>query len=257
MPPRKQNLSEDDMSTIKDLLEQQQAKYEDLLQRQQSIFQSFIESVMTSTNNRFDNLVREVQELKSSLQFSQHEVDTLKTKLNEANSEITNLKATIDDQAKNPKSLQMPDMEKKMDYLENQSRRNNVVIDGIEDDVKETWADTEVKVRNILTKKLQLDSKTIEIERAHRNGPFRNDSPRPRQVVVKLLRFKDKQMILNRARSNLKNTNIYINEDFSDQVRKRRAELVPKMREARQRGEFAIISYDRLVIRKKTNQEMS
>ncbi|KAI8486043.1 hypothetical protein Bbelb_361430 [Branchiostoma belcheri] len=83
---------------------------------------------------------------------------------------------------------------KKVDYLENQSRRNNIVIDGIVDDNnKETWADTEVK-------------RDIEIERAHRNGTYNKENPRPRQAVVKLLRYKDKQLILSRARSHLKNT---------------------------------------------------
>ncbi|KAI8493303.1 hypothetical protein Bbelb_293070 [Branchiostoma belcheri] len=133
-------------------------------------------------------------------------------------------------------------MAKKVDYLENQSRRNNIIIDGIEgDNNSESWADTEVKVRDIITKNLKLEAKDIEIERAHRNGAFNKNNPRPRPVV-KLLRYKDKQLILNKARSHLKNTHMYINEDFSDAVRKKRAELLPELRAARSRGEYAFFS---------------
>lgn len=34
--------------------------------------------------------------------------------------------------------------------------------------------------------------------------------------MIKLSHYKDKQLILARARSNLKNTSVYINDDFSD-----------------------------------------
>ncbi|KAI8503744.1 hypothetical protein Bbelb_187150 [Branchiostoma belcheri] len=50
------------------------------------------------------------------------------------------------------------------------------------------------------------------------------------------------------AESEEKNTRtpVFINEDFSELVRKRRAELVP-LKAARQRGDCAVIIYDRLV----------
>jgi hypothetical protein len=57
-------------------------------------------------------------------------------------------------------------------------------------------------------------------------------------VVVKLLRFKDKQIILSKARTFLKNTPVCINKDFSDRLHKKRVEMLPAMREAscHQRG---------------------
>ncbi|XP_035692546.1 uncharacterized protein LOC118427017 [Branchiostoma floridae] len=196
--------------------------------------------LMDSANSRVDSLVREVQDLKTSLQFSQNEIDSLKVEIKDAKKS-----SNVDDESA---------VAKKVDYLENQSRRNNIVIDGIEgDNSKETWAETEGKVRDLLTKNLKLEAKDIEIERAHRNGVMNKDNPRPRQVVVRLLRYKDKQLILNQARSHLKNTPIYINEDFSEAVRKRRAELLPELKAARSRGEYAVLSYDKLVIRKKPN----
>ncbi|KAI8518185.1 hypothetical protein Bbelb_042020 [Branchiostoma belcheri] len=198
---------------------------------------------MESSNKRIDSLMREVQDLKTSLQFSQAEIDSLKASSKDSNKTSTTTPAEAE-------------IVKKVDYLENQSRRNNIVIDGIVDDNnRETWADTEVKVRDMLTKNLKMEAKDIEIERAHRNGAYNKENPRPRQVVVKLLRYKDKQLILSRARSHLKNTPIYINEDFSDAVRKKRAELLPELRAARSRGEYAVLNFDRLVVRRNRNPD--
>ena len=107
----------------------------------------------------------------------------------------------------------------KLDYIEGQSRRNNVIIDGIKESEGEKWSDSEDKVRKLLSEKLQLDYHKLEVERAHRTGKPSNTRPRP--IVVKFLRYKDKQEVLSKAKA-LKGTNIYINEDFPEPVRQKR-----------------------------------
>lgn len=76
-------------------------------------------------------------------------------------------------------------------------------------------------MQEMFTTKLRMET-SVEIERAHRNGKFRGDREKPRAVLTKLLRFKDKPLVLAMAKANLKNTSIYISEDFSERVRKRR-----------------------------------
>ena len=90
-----------------------------MLDRMEASFKSFTNIVLDSANTRIDRLVREVQNLRTSLQFSQKEFDDLKFTKETLNS----LKS-------------------------------------------------ESKVREMFTTKLKLDSKTIEIQRAHRNGKF-------------------------------------------------------------------------------------
>ena len=59
--------------------------------------------------------------------------------------------------------------------------------------------------------KEQLDIENVKIERAHRaERKIRN---KQRTIVCKLLRFKDKQNILRKAKL-LKRTNIFINEGY-------------------------------------------
>ena len=88
-------------------------------------------------------------------------------------------------------------------------RRNNIRIDGIKEDNKESWEECGRKVHSLL--KEWLDIESVEIERAHRAG--RKSRNKLRTIVYKLLRFKDKQNILRKPNL-LKETNIFINEDY-------------------------------------------
>ena len=77
----------------------------------------------------------------------------------------------------------------KLEYLENQSRRNNIRIYGILEEENESWDTTEEKVKQVLAEKLNLEE-ALHIERAHRvgrvaSGPRR----RPRTIVGKLRDF--------------------------------------------------------------------
>lgn len=71
------------------------------------------------------------------------------------------------------------------------------------------------------------------------------------QMILDSANKSDKQLILARARSNLKNTSVYISEDFSEKVRKRRAELLPAMKEER---EDIIISYNPQIVRLRSSE---
>ena len=61
-----------------------------------------------------------------------------------------------------------------------------------------------------------------KVEHAHRSGkPVSSPDDRPRPIVVKFLRFKDKAAVLERAK-NLRETNIFLYEDFFEAVRQSR-----------------------------------
>ena len=86
----------------------------------------------------------------------------------------------------------------------------------------------------------------MEIERAHRSGKPHGQGDKPRAIVVKFLRNKDKLAVLEKAKF-LKGTNIFVNEDYSESVRLKRKELIPAMKEARQRGDIAYLRYVKLI----------
>lgn len=127
----------------------------------------------------------------------------------------------------------------KIECLEGQSRRNHLVTDGIAESPKETWDETEEKVKKVVAEKLHLQ-REIEMERAHRAGKSGGDRLRP--IVVK-----DKSAVLQCSRS-LKGSGIYINEGFTDAIRRRRRELIPELKAARERVDIAFQRHDKLVI---------
>ena len=57
----------------------------------------------------------------------------------------------------------------KLAELEDRSRRNNLLIDGIKKKKRETWEMCETKIKNIIQEKLEIHEDII-IERAHRTN---------------------------------------------------------------------------------------
>ena len=102
---------------------------------------------------------------------------------------------------------------------------------------------------DLLQSKLNINAEAIEIERAHRTGR-RSGTGRPRHIVVKLLRYKDKEKIMRSSKS-LKGSGVFINEDFSSRVMMRRQERQEQLRRARQQGKIAYFNVDRLIVKER------
>ena len=80
-----------------------------------------------------------------------------------------------------------------------------------------------------------------------------NHSDKPKTVVVKFESYKDRDTVMRAARKE-KPRGVFVNEDLSQRVMARRRELMPKLREARQQGKIAYLSYDRLVVRNRVER---
>lgn len=243
------------IAQVHELLEQQKTFFKESLSQLESSYKNFVQTIMNNTSSRLDSILKDVEDLKSSLLYTQKDVDQLKESCNRLSSDC---KSANKDLRKFSESL--VSVESKSEYLEGQSRCNNLIIDGIPEAEGEKWADTERMVLDMFREKLDIVPTQIVIERAHRIGkshvprsPSKEQGPhtrsdRPRPIVVKLLRFKDKGTVLRKA-SKLRGTNIFINEDFPEAVRQRRKELLPKMMEARKNGLYAVLRYDKLITR--------
>ena len=70
---------------------------------------------------------------------------------------------------------------------------------------------------------------------------------RPRPIVVRFLRFKDKKAVLERAK-NLRGKYIFLNKDYPEAVVQKRKEPIPAMKAARERRDIAYICYARHII---------
>lgn len=235
------------MAQVLELLEQQRVFYKELLQQQESSFKACVNTIIDTANKRIDDLLKELIEVRASLQFTQKEMDDLKMVNKGFQSNIKGQETDI-----NKLAVSMLILDSKADFLDNQARRTNIVIDGIPEAEKENGSDSEEKVLALIKDKLDLDPNGIGIDSVMRVGKVNKSDDgtmtRPRPIVVKFHRIKDRDTVLRSAKK-LKGTRIYINEDYPEAVRQKRKELLPKMREARQRGDIAFLRYDKLVIR--------
>ena len=147
------------------------ATLRELLKVQERMFRNLFDSLLANVNARLDSVIGQVAEIKArldiyekdtsdlkvSLEFSQKDIKDLKpcsSRLHEVEEEIEKMCGSLDYHTD------------KIEYLENQSRRSNIRIDGIREEEAETWDNTETKVKEILKEKLNLDEEP-DIERAH------------------------------------------------------------------------------------------
>ena len=125
---------------------------------------------MDSNNTRIENLIKEVRDLKSSLEYTQSQVEKLHEmgchqRLNEIEAHVEILIEKTDD-------------------LENRSRRNNLCFEGITgQSSKETWEQYEKKVMNVIEEKINLPLDEINVERVHWVGSKKPENTRA--IVVK------------------------------------------------------------------------
>ena len=192
----------------------------------------------------------DVQDLKLSANFQEErfngKIKNCQDQLSSVRQEMQDLEKKFTDQRIDiPNSTLISDIKAKLNDLENKSRRNNLRFDGLKDSPDETWEESERKLAGVLNQ-LDLDPNEIEFERAHRVGKF--DKNKKRTIIVKMLRYKDREDVLKAARKK-KLANIYVNEDYCEETIKRRKELIPVMKEKRAEGKFCYINVDKLVVR--------
>lgn len=144
-------------------------------------------------------------------------------------------------------------LEQHIDKLENQSRRNNIILYGVEEIVNENWDKTEEMLINVIHEKLGIDLRDNQIERAHRLGYAKNMK---RPIIAKLTNYKTKEAIIRNAKL-LKNSTLAISEDFSKKIIQERSRLKPLIGIAKQKGNLVHLSYNKIAIngRKLTYEE--
>ena len=91
--------------------------------------------------------MKDAQEMKTSLQYTQKDVEDLKpihVKLEGFNKELDKI------------SKDLASHSQRMEYLENQIRRNNIRVNGIPESDNETWEDAKVKVKQAIMDNLGI-----------------------------------------------------------------------------------------------------
>ena len=136
----------------------------ELLETQERAFKQFTEFHTNSVKEEINTLRKYVDDLKTSLVFSQKDIDDMKEKCYKAEERLME----TDDGLTEANSC-IDELYDQQEQLENHSRRNNVKIMGISENGNETWKESEQKAIEVNRTRLQI-AEELKVERAHRIG---------------------------------------------------------------------------------------
>ena len=138
----------------------------------------------------------------------------------------------------------LDELERKTDDLEGSSKRNNLIFYGLPRQEKETGANCEDMLRDLITDKLELADEIV-FDRVHCLSS-KTSSP----VIARCAFIKDKVKIL-KAKRKLQGSNIFIGEDFCARVRDIRRKLTPHLKAKRNEGCRVSMVFDHLLVDEK------
>ena len=229
----------------------------EMLELQERAFKSAITMLVDDVRSEVRNLRKDVEEVKYSIRFVSDKYDDIKNNIKNIDNEITAVYRQIEG-ANKEMNAGFEDLQWKTEYLENQSRRNNIKITGVKEEQHEkTWDDTEKLVKKMIKEKLGIEDEIV-IERAHRVGKSHTSSRHvgsasqtqqrqsPRPIVAKIKSWKMKENILKTARKK-KPKGVQFMGDFAKRTLDRRASMIPDMLEARKQGKIAFLVMDQLI----------
>lgn len=225
-------------------------------------FDDIKKTVNDNTNTKIDELKTDIAAIKTTaedaLSLARKNEETLKNLQSSMQTKIEFLTSTCDDLLDDNVKLV-----KKTNDLENQSRRNNIVIKGIAENLNEQKSDCENLARSFFKDHLKLDATkvdTMNIVRCHRLGPIPTDKNNrklknfKRPIIVRFSNFHDKRSVWS-ARKNIADKKVHICENFCANTEYRRKKLYPIFSKAKKMANYqskVSLSVDSLIINSKS-----
>lgn len=183
--------------------------------------------------SEFERIEKMFQKIDENINLVNAKLDKVVQEMKQVKEENRKLKSVVAEQ------------EKRIDNLEREVRRKNVVIKGVMDEEEESENKTKEKITTILQKMGVNVDMNMDIEEIRRIGSYVKDRKRP--ILVKLTKERAKILILQNAR-NLSGTDIWIDEDFSKTVQEERKALIPHLKEERKKGNRAYLRFNKLIV---------
>lgn len=219
-----------------------------LLAMQESSVTNMVRILIDDVKADLRSLRNDVNSLQASAQFMSTQTEELKSRV-----QLIEKKYAKIEKGLTSHEADIDFVVGKCDYLENQSRRNNIKVIGIADSdgMNESWEESEKIIKDKIRDLLQIQDELL-IERAHRvgNRPRKHDdgTEEPRPIIAKFQSWKQREMVLKKARE-IKPQNIKFLADFSQLTLNRRRDQVPELIKAREAGHTAYFVADRLIVK--------
>jgi hypothetical protein len=191
---------------------------------------------------------KEVQELKVSVTFKQSEMDVLKTEVKNMKEGIKHIannstqRTHVCDSGKIQSENQV--LSQKIENLENYSRRNNIVIEGLREPERENPHQAAAFIFHALHMPIP------SYERCHRLGKPSPHKPRP--LIIRLTHFRDKvSMFRNTVQLSGNAKGLRFADDLAHETKKKQTELFPALMYAKKLDKKARFVNDKILYRGK------
>ena len=245
-----------------DMAEGLQKPLQDILKKLEKL--DAIEEAVNNLGKSFGKLEGRIHTLEDAYATTKRDVEDLKESLNANETDKKTTAERIQKLEDNTKSslaaLQKENdelranfklIEDKNLYLEAYSRRENIKFENIPEQ-ETNKEDTEMALRTFLETELGFgDAANVEIQRLHRLGKKRGESPRP--ILARFLRYKDCEKLLSLG-DRLRGTNYKMYQDLPFEIVERRRAQMETFKKARRNNipaAFSKAQPDKLFIRGK------
>ena len=191
-----------------------------------------IDNDMSDLKDKHSELEKKVTDLEESVKFNEEDISELRidTKKNE---------------------VEIEEVRKQVLYLETYSRRENIKFVGIAEEIKNTQdadrlsqqtENNKEVIYQFMEEHLKIEGARdrIEFQRIHRLGKPVAGKSRP--IIARLLRYTDKELIMDQARKNLKGKHFSIFDDIPKELYEARKKQLKKFKEARDKGKSVYFS---------------
>lgn len=131
----------------------------------------------------------------------------------------------------------------KIKLIDEQKRNNNIIFFGIKEEQRsESPMETVV---NVLKKNMGLNITTNEINNAYRLGEKKENKTRP--ILVSFTTYWRRSEVLKNKKK--LDSDIYIKEDLSKETLDKRKQLLPQLKQEREKGKICYFVKDKIVIK--------
>lgn len=195
-----------------------------------------MEEVMSALRN----IQKELDEQKITIQQSGEQVTEQVTK--NVNKILEEKFSALEEKYDNLK-IKVENQEKRLYVLEKQARQRNIVFFGIEE-TETSYPHMESNLIKFIKKYFGLDLDRRDIQEIKRIGR-KGDRPRPIKVTFSTLGLK---IGILKKKGALKDTTYYVKEDYPNYILQKRKVLQEQVNIEREKGNNAVIKYDRVVI---------
>ena len=189
------------MEDIKVIFEKMLKEHEtSIVQENLEMFHKQVQTILalisrnnSLTNQLLDNLSKDINDLKESLELSQNEYDDkfkhVGDKIRKLQEEINLMKEELHF-IQTTKPSWATETDAKLIDLDDRSRGNSLRFEGIKEHENESWEDSENKIYDLLEKKIEMDIEHVVIERARSTGKKNKNRSRP--ILAQFSFYKDK-----------------------------------------------------------------